>query len=354
VHVKEKAPRLIQGAQPEFVCLLGPWFAALQKKLKRDWNINNFITYTSGISNLKMGNKLVNFNGQLAEDDVSTWDASVCEQLCKFEANMTKNWFHAPVAVWQLVEANIFTHGKTMTGIKYRMPGTRKSGDPYTSLYNSVLNALMHVWAIARHNGWSYQQCEASIVMFVQGDDNAMSVKGLMPDMEQVMLSLGFNSKFMLRRSYQQLEFCSMRIYQVKEGFTFGPKPGRIFAKTGYYINPPANVSRASLVKGTMMGLMSSCYHIPPVLAWINRSIKLCGDAKPYYERFQDWKTRGVSCTTCPATWDDLAQSYSWNKVLQNYLEKHLESISDLEAGFDFLCVQLLCDRDTGGNQRFF
>jgi hypothetical protein len=350
----EKAPRLIQGATPEFVCLLGPWFAALQKKVKRDWNINNFITYTSSISNLKLGNKLVNFGGQLAEDDVSAWDTSVSLPLCNFELTMTRDWFKAPKAVVQLVQMNIQTHGATSTGISYRVRGTRKSGDPYTSLYNSILNALMHVWIIARRNTWSVATCSTRIVMYVQGDDNAMSVKGIYPNVTAEMLALGFSSKFLRRTNYVQLEFCSMRIQAVKEGYTFGPKIGRVLSKTGYYINPPQNISRKAIVKGTMLGLVNSSHHLLPLMSYIKTQLRLCGDVVAYTHRKEEWKTVGAKCTPTLQTMADLQQQTMWTYDKQKMLDRDLDRMCNLEDMFDTPLVRMLCDRETAAVGSYF
>jgi hypothetical protein len=348
-NLKDKAPRLIQGAQPEFVCLVGPWIAALQKRIKRDWNINNFITYTSSISNLKLGNKLVDFGGKLGEDDVGKWDASFGEELCKHELKMAKNWFNAPPAVWMLMKANIKTHGKTLTGLKYKVKGTRKSGDPYTSLFNSVENALTHVWMLCNHNNWSWRQAKTNIVMFVQGDDNAMAIcNGTYPDVKNIMLQLGFESQFIFRRSYVELEFCSMRVYKVKEGHSFGPKPGRIFSKTGYYVNPPLGVSRESLVKGTMLGLVNSCHHIPPLMSYIRTQLRMCGDAVPYYTRLEDWKTVGAKCTATLETYTNLNYHYSWTPLLQQILDEELDRMTSLDNQFDNTIIKFMCNVDTG------
>jgi hypothetical protein len=345
---KDKAPRLIQGATPEFVSTLGPWFAALQRKIKRDWNANNFITYTSGISNLKLGTKLVNFHGMLAEDDVSAWDSSVSKQLCDFELEMARDWFLAPKAVCELMKSNISTHGVTQTGIKYRVPGTRKSGDPYTSLFNSVLNGLMHVWMIATHNGWSFETCEQRIVMYVQGDDNAMSVRGEYPDVQARMLALGFDAKFIRRDHYTQLEFCSMRIQGVAEGYTFGPKIGRILSKIGYYINPPLGISRQSLIKGTMLGLVNSCHHIPALMLFIQHQLRLCGDVVPYYSRIESWKTLGAKCTTTVQTKADLLVQTGLGPPLIHALEENFSRLTSFETDVDSPAYQFACDRDTG------
>jgi len=52
---KEKAPRLIQGATPEFISLVGPWFSSFQRYMKRMWNKDNFLYFTSGATNVTMG-----------------------------------------------------------------------------------------------------------------------------------------------------------------------------------------------------------------------------------------------------------------------------------------------------------
>jgi len=43
--VKQKAPRLIQGAEPEFIALVGPWIQSLQGYFKKKWGKKTFYSF---------------------------------------------------------------------------------------------------------------------------------------------------------------------------------------------------------------------------------------------------------------------------------------------------------------------
>jgi hypothetical protein len=348
-EILDKAPRLIQGATPEFIVLVGPFIAALQARFKKQWNVKNSLVFTSGVSQLDLGNKIMDHNGEKVENDVSAWDASLCEQMCDFEATMCRKWFHCPVAVYDLMKANVHTHGKTMHGIKYRVRGTRKSGDPYTSLFNSFWNAMMHVYIIYTENRHhTLRQVLDSIVMLVQGDDNAMSIGANLkiPDFNIHMLAFGFKSKCFIRQNALDLEFCSNRLYRVEEGWTFGPKPGRVLTKLGYFINPPAHVSPMSLMRGNALGLKPACYHIPILKIVIDAILKKTEGYEAYVTSVDDWKMTGANCTPNYQTAHTLYHCYGWN---QNFQKDLMHCYENTPFGQDIMipAAAILYDTDT-------
>jgi len=143
-----KPPRLIQGAQPEFIALVGPAFMSIQAEVKKIWSNKFPIFFTSGANNFETVQHIDVPEYKLFENDVSSYDASICKELCELEVWLAKK-FGAKCAVLDLMRANINTHGVTNHGIKYSVKGTRKSGDPYTSLMNSILNGLMHAYCLS-------------------------------------------------------------------------------------------------------------------------------------------------------------------------------------------------------------
>jgi len=147
----KKAPRMISGASPYFVVLVGPWIMALQDALKESWNEDHFITTACGKSGEDIGrwawkHRLRRY---YIEDDISKFDSSCQRDCLKFEHQLYQS-FGAPVAVNQLIYANIRTNAKTRFGIRYYTPDGRKSGDPYTSLGNGIINAIMHLYEYAQ------------------------------------------------------------------------------------------------------------------------------------------------------------------------------------------------------------
>jgi len=215
-----KPPRLIQGGQPKFVALVGPTFMTIQAELKRCLSISSSVVFTSGVSSVDAANH-VNMPGwKIFENDVSSWDASICEELAKLECWMAK-WMGAGQAVTDLMEANVRTHGFTTHGCKYKILGTRKSGDPFTSCFNSVLNALLHLYCfvkgeVLKHPEGSKERVTLDgyakrvlrlIRMLVQGDDNLMAYHFTLRPQFNLLLKLGFKADNIHRPSIMDAEF---------------------------------------------------------------------------------------------------------------------------------------------------
>jgi len=294
VGLKEKAPRFISGAQAQFICLVGPWMMLFQDKLKLSWGLDNFITFSSGKSNEELGNlceKHYNHNLHPFEDDIGVFDSSVRPPLLQLESYIFKRC-GAPRAVQQLVRMNINTRGVTKSGIRYRVEGTRKSGDPYTSLGNSILNGLMHYFAYKHRYRLSTIQVKHQLKMIVQGDDNVGFSKYKI-DWLHSMAQFGFESEAKYRLQLEEIEFCSMRLYHSSGGYIFGPMPGRVIAKFGYFVNPPKDVPLQSLLRGSALGLYKQCHFIPPLKIFLDKVLIYTEGYQAVYSRenFSDWKT---------------------------------------------------------------
>jgi len=351
---KNKACRLIQGAPPEFIVLVGPWMMAFQSMVKKKWNKHNFMCFTSGVSSLDAG-KLVDQPGwSVLEDDIGAFDASVNEIWLRLEMWLFKQC-GCPRAVLDLVRANVATHGVTSQGVKYKRQGMRKSGDPYTSVGNSLLNGLFHIFIYCEAHNCGVDQARTMVRMLIQGDDNLLVH---VPDDVEIdwvarMRELGFDSEAVYRESILDAEFCSNLVYQVKEGLVFGPKPGRVVSKLGYFINPPAGVPVKSLVRGTALGLYAGCNHIPPLRAYLDRIMELTQDATAYYEPNAEWKMNYITAHDTPETWVTLYRRYGWTGAAQRAWEVHL-STCELGKDMDSTMMSWLCDRDTSGPPMWF
>jgi len=352
--VKEKAPRLIQGAQPEFICLVGPWVMALQDLLKRRWNQKHNLCFTSGISAEDCADFIMQGDGKLLEDDLGSFDCSISKPWCDFEVWMCKR-LRAPRAVIQLMKANIFTHGKTHFGWRYKCEGTRKSGDPYTSIMNSIINGLSHLYLYCRWTGRSVLEARDSIRMLLQGDDNAMRhSESFEFPWREGMATLGFDSEAIYREKPEDLEFCSNRLYPVADGYVFGPKPGKVMAKLGYIINPPVNVTRESMMRGVALGLQQNCHFIPPLHAVVKRILELTENHQAFFvKEFEEHKVNVArQHISTVETMLLLDNHYYWDYGIQHQFEKSLQKMK-LGDTYPQVC-DLLLDRDTSGPQAIY
>jgi len=84
---KDKTPRTIQGAQPEFIVLVGPWIMAVQDAVKRCWKF----------SGSKKQNQPIVFSSGLNGEDIGEW-ASL-HQNFPLKPRMMSGSLMLPVAV---------------------------------------------------------------------------------------------------------------------------------------------------------------------------------------------------------------------------------------------------------------
>lgn len=356
---KHKAPRLIQGAQPEFIVLVGPWIMALQDLLKRRWNPRKSnLVFTSGVSAEQAAEFISGGAGPWVEDDLGKFDCSIRRPWCEYEVWLARR-FGAPKCVLELMQANINTHGSTLHGWRYKCDGTRKSGDPYTSLFNSVINVVSHLFLYCKWTKKSVLQARNSIRMLAQGDDNCLRhLEWIEFPWQAGMAGLGFDSEALYRRRLDQVEFCSCRIYETQEGVVFGPKPGRVLAKLGYVVNPPVNVSQQSMMRGIALGLERACSYIPPLNAVVQKVISDTEGHKAWVDakkaRFEAFEVPIARKThkACLEVMCNLDMNYQWDYGKQRSLES---TLINLRFGDEMKGnVELLFDRDTGGPQVIF
>jgi hypothetical protein len=290
---------------------------------------------------------------------VSTFDSSVSFELGELEIWVTKK-FGASASILELMRANNHTHGVTMLGGKYWMPGGRKSGDPFTSLYNSMLNIGLHAFILHKHFGWSIKEIKARTRMLVAGDDNLMTINAPAVDFVPYMKQLGFNSEAIVRESLDYAEFCSCRLYKVSGKWVFGPMPGKVLSKLGFLNSPPKDVSREAMIRGIAIGMLRSCIFIPPIMAVVKRILDLTAGVEAYTgysTRFKDdfWNMHfdysEFDSQFNPDVFASLFMVYGWTVHMQDSFEIELSRMQLDAIVSPNSYVNILFDRDTAGPQ---
>lgn len=349
--IKVKACRLIQGSKAEYLCLLGPYFQRLQDYIKRDLNKNNFMCFTSGVSTQHAAELLTSLNGVILENDVSAWDSSLDVEFADLETWLIEQ-MGAPIAIRQLMRANRFKRGKTQFGYKYSVLGTRASGEPFTSLFNSLWNMCIHLFIYCIMTGRTVQQCRGVIRGLFQGDDCAMNVPiGTNINWQMWFRLFGFDCKAIVRQSYTDVEFCSMRLYPVKTGWCFGPKIGKVLNKLGYFISPPLNVHPMVLLRGTCLGLYPAASFLRPLRIVLDSILSRTKEFEAHPTRREEWQMRFSSCESTEAT--DIAIEHHYDLTEYHLRELTCEVNVSLGDGSRKIMYEYLCDRDTGGPQLY-
>lgn len=352
--VVDKAPRLIQGAKPEFIVLVGPYITALQGLIKSRWNVNNWACFVSGVSPSQVAKSVVREGIQVFENDMGKYDACFDRELLLLEVWIAQR-FGASRSVIDLMTANVDTHGVTSSGIKYKRSGGRCSGDPYTSLFNSVQNALMHMYIYCTVTGYSVDLAMFKLRMAVCGDDNIGSHDGYQIDWKSEFERLGFEAVPKYRVEPTGAEFCSMRLVKTSIGWTFVPKIGRVLNKIAWCLDRPKTVTIPQLIRGTVLSLYSQSKCLPPLRAWMDRILLLTHGEAAYRPKDEPWKMTPSDNGDCTVdTWAYLAEYYHWDGAKQQVWEAYLTSIDYVAKPIKHPYLSLLIEADTDGPSDLF
>jgi len=346
---KDKAPRGIQAASAPFIARVGPAFVPIQNAVKASWGLNHAVCFTSGVSAVDIGSYL-DVEGQVFENDVTSWDASICQQLCQLEVWLARR-LGAPRTVIDLMNANVNVRGWTTHGLKYWGPGTRKSGDPYTSLFNSILNGLMHMYCIVR-SGVSLDTALRSVRMCVQGDDNIMVYPRWMRPRFDLLLKLGFKADCIHRPSLATAEFCSCRFFRHAGGWVLGPKLGRVMCKVGHFVDLPLSLDRLAVLRGVALGFLAAASYVPGLCNLVQAILMLTAGVQAHF--LSAWM-RDYSMKFESVEMDDSSRLANLFMDYEYYGvdTREVTCPKAIGGGFGVLSLALF-DRDTSGPKSIF
>jgi len=349
IEENSSAPRLIQGAHPEMTVSVGPWMSAFQGRMKSQLDGRNGLLFTSGKTVREVGafiGRKIDEGWTPFDDDVGAFDLSIIEPYCHLENDWCKD-FRAPPLTRQLLQANVKTHGFTSLGWKYSVRGTRKSGDCGTSVFNSLLNLLFHLYIFCKERGCTVEQARSQLVMAAQGDDDVGAHTGGPIDWKHWMALLGFKSEPHYPHETARVEFCSHYLTRDSLGWTFKPKVGRIFAKFGVSLRAKEKDALAYL-RGNALSIKATAASCPPLRLLVDWALAKTVDVTAKAPPAEPWKMRSdLEGEATPETWSDLETRYGYTLAVHKALE---EEFRTFEPGqivetpvFDHLCG---CDTD--------
>lgn len=313
-------PRLIQGRTPEYQVATGPWTLAFSKYLAKEWGPDNTsgILYSSGLNANQMGawfdsciERWKDADFEICEDDCSRWDGSLVPAAIRYELGFYDTYHSPPKRVSQALHCQEKSFGHTPHGVKFSVDGTRKSGDGNTSSGNSLLNAHTHASVIVESyceqsidpmaNCQSYphinmEACRNQVPlkdlvdMSILGDDNIMighgpTLRHLASSTPNKLCRFGLRPKFKLVNRYTA-EYCSGRFWPSTQGTIWGPKIGRVLAKSFYAVQNIPPQEYASWLKAVCLGFVKDVSHIPILRVVVARTLDMLTfvSAKPTSE----------------------------------------------------------------------
>lgn len=199
---KYKAPRMIQGRDIVFNVEYGRYIKPIEDKCGKR------VQFAKG-TNLDIANKIKKLSKHykyFTECDHKTFDAHVTVEMLKLTHVYYQACFHHDLTLRKLSKKTLNNNCRGRDGIKYRVKGTRMSGDVDTSLGNSLINYAILKEAVTKIAG----KCE----IIVNGDDSIIFTnRPLDVDAAKTLLKT-FNMESEIQDSVtciHKVEFCRHR-----------------------------------------------------------------------------------------------------------------------------------------------
>jgi hypothetical protein len=351
----DKNPRLISAATPHKTVLCGPWVAAVQGILKKRWAVNNSnFAWAAGedsgaAARLAFPSEdYVGFKG-----DHHKFDANQQEVIHQAERQIL-NHFRAPLAIRQLHTEASKTVGYTMFGWRYIVEWQRRSGDTWTSLFNTAMNRSTNLYGWCKQTKLDLPVVLQRIRALVNGDDLGGSVpkvwvNGNIQDSEcqKSINKLGLDLEMDLCVDPYGIEFCSLDMYPSEEGPVFAPKIGRTLAKISWSLTEPKD--GAGQFKGVLLSGLKGASVLPPLKSFYEICLAKLKGVTEIESKAEAHKLTNQVHTANSETWYYLDKRYGWDHTKQALWEQWLWK-QEIPGLTECPLYDLLVDHDCSAN----
>lgn len=309
-----KPPRAIQYRDKRYSLLLAQHLRPIEHQIYKglDW------TGTAEIA--KMRNP-----EQRASDVLRKWNCfdEPCAYLMdhsKFDSHVTVEMLEAEFAYYlkwsprtcmrrfrYFLSLQLYNRGVTRNGTRYRIKGTRMSGELNTGLGNSTINRGLLRWYMASCGITKYS-------IYVDGDDSILVIERRdvhklknLKEFERV----GMETKGELVFNFQDIDFCQSKLVEVDGRWIFVRNPFRLLSRTPWTIKKCTETYRRRLIYSLGMCEGAIGVGIPIAQQFAKALRELVGVQKlvPLEEIAYGSRWRGYSDATSMVT-ADTRESY--------------------------------------------
>jgi hypothetical protein len=203
------------------------------------------------------------------EVDYSRWDAHLGLEALGCELGIYERMGFDTQVLKTMRRLQFQSVGRTKRDVIYTVNGTRKSGDPNTSVGNSLLNGLINAHCLSKFGKFK---------LMVLGDDMVAAIeRQAWKDESQEayigqMVALGLKPEIQVHMTPHKVSFCSSYFYPCEvEGrrtHILAPKAGRCLSKFGYQIGVRTRKDPQTLL-GIALGLAPQGYVVPGLNSYI-------------------------------------------------------------------------------------
>jgi len=366
------SPRAIQSRYPYYQARVGPVIWAISNIQKTIWSTSQThhigdtlwkIIYTAGLNANQVGQAYLDFvvdptldylmlvmgdDNLLAcrtatgtifiELDQARFDAHVLTEHLMLE-HRKYEWFGVSQTVMQLLKSEFVTEGVTHSGIKYKVPATRRSGDPTTSEGNTHLNGCMIIYACMKHLLHRDAQLHPNII-------NEIS-------------DLGMTPTAIIHYEPEAMSFCSSYFWHALdnsrpgascETIVLGPKIGRVISKAFWNMS---DIPDRIWLKAVCIGYSHDVAHIPILRTIVSTLLRLTDDvvlndaAIAFVKKESAHRNLNMKVLTIsPLIWHQMHEIYGVNQEEILDIEAHIASIQRLPVELSGPFIQRIVERD--------
>jgi hypothetical protein len=279
-EVQDFDPRAIQSFSDEVNVVYGPFIWHCANEIKKRWNSEARICYTSGMT----GEDIGMWRAQFAHDPVTIfeWDYNRYDGTKKRGAFNNERQMKIKLGIEARPLANGVDKyfqklsGRTRSGVSYTVEFVMPSGRQDTSCSNTFENGscgdyCFHVYFGERGLDWK---------IAVNGDDGVAVVRGILSEedrkgfadtMTSIMLQAGFDIVVKSTHDWAEVEFCSSLFWPVEGGYVLAPKIGRRLPKIGFGLRPLSLPE----IKGMVLGLQIEAGFLPVIRMYVEKALLL-------------------------------------------------------------------------------
>jgi hypothetical protein len=358
-------PRIIQGRRDGFNVASGPWLTQVGRHLALNLGVNQVDIYPCGVAYGLTAEQLGTWytraldlasskdpKGEIfvVNSDAHRWDKStpavaLDRKLDRYE----KLGLRDPLLTE--LRKSVAKKGQTKLGTKYRVDAGVGSGDGDTSGGNSDLHLLIELsnadrCGLKENQVFPYRSIVASDDGLTVVSQKLFKESGGKEAYEQHLLSYGYSFDMAVGGRFDA-EFCSGRFWPVQDGWVFGPKIGRVLAKTFWSdLNLSPHKEKAWL-RGVALGLERSVSHIPILRAVVRRILQLTAGVNPRRFPQHEWKFRASeNHEACESTWLMMYHLYGVDTAEVTRLEQLIMSVDHLPATLTDPTLDIIVEKD--------
>lgn len=207
--IKDKVPRAIQYRRPEFNLKLAQYLRPLEKKLFNFVEEDGTRVFAKCRNLQERAQDILDIFSKFEDPIVISTDHSKFDSFVNVHHLRAIHRFYLKIfpskTLQSLLSRQIENRGFSIQGLKYKVRGTRMSGDYDTSLGNCVLNyVVLKAWLA---------YCGIKGKVYIDGDDAVVVIErtDLSKVKKEIFKKLGFETKVEIE-SVDNFEFCQARL----------------------------------------------------------------------------------------------------------------------------------------------